>query len=117
MRPEGCQLQTPVTRDGEAAQEGAGLDHGGGLFSSDNCWGTGVNLFFLPHPHRWEVKKDQHLGSFLCRPRPGPLGPEAKTLVVSEAQGDPTKQWPLSHGPPSRPHRSPSTASLTSSSG
>lgn len=30
---EGCRPHTPVTREGGAAQEGAGLDHPGGLSS------------------------------------------------------------------------------------
>lgn len=64
-------------------------------------------MVFPPHPHQWGAKKDQHLGSLLCRPRHGPLGPEAKTLVVSEAQGAPTKQWPPQSRAPLPPSPQP----------
>lgn len=74
---EGCRPHTPVTREGGAAQEGAGLDHLGGLSSSDSCWGTGVNK----------------PSSCVCSSRPIPIGGRRRKTSIwgpsSEAQA-----WP-----------------------
>lgn len=68
-----------------------------------------------PCPISGRRRETQLLGPSLRRPGPGPLGPEAETLRVSQVQG-PCQEVSLPYWLPS-PCPSPSTASLMSLSG